>query len=84
MAGYVIWAKSPYYTDTTDGYAIGDGDPTEAVLPGALQPYPPPVAPPNDPPTQAPELPLAIAPVVLGMGMFALAFRVRRRRTNPG
>jgi hypothetical protein len=46
VAGYVIWVKSPYYTATTDGYAISDGDPVEAVLPQALQPYPNLPAPP--------------------------------------
>jgi len=40
MAGYVIWEKSPYYNTSTDAYAIPDGDPTESVLPSALQPYP--------------------------------------------
>lgn len=82
VAGYVIWVKSPFYTDTTDGYAIADGDPTEAVLPEALQPYPPPATQRTDPPAQAPEFPLAVAPVLLAVAVFALAFRVRRR-SNP-
>jgi len=36
LAGYVIWFKSPFYTPAMEQYAIGQGDPTEAVLADAL------------------------------------------------
>lgn len=32
LAGYVIWVKSPFYSDSTDGYDIADGDPVEPAL----------------------------------------------------
>ena len=32
LSGYVIWFKSPFYSPSTATYAIGEGDPTEAVL----------------------------------------------------
>ncbi len=54
VAGYVVWVKSPYYTDSTDGYAIADGDPAEGVLSEALQAYPKaPVSLPESPWTPA-------------------------------
>lgn len=37
-AGYLVWVKSPFYTPTTDLYAIGDGDPTEGAMLAALRP----------------------------------------------
>ncbi len=79
VAGYVIWVKSPYYTDTTDGYAIADGDPTEGVLSAALDPYPGPAAAP----AEMPEFPLVAAPVILAAAVFAGALWFRRHRTAP-
>jgi hypothetical protein len=32
VAGYIIWVKSPYYSPTSDVYAIGDNDPTENAM----------------------------------------------------
>jgi hypothetical protein len=36
LVGYVIWYKSPFYSPSIEPYAIGEGDPTEAVLADAL------------------------------------------------
>ncbi len=76
-AGYVIWVKSPFYTDSTDGYAIADGDPVEAVLKQyGLQAYPaPPAAMPEAPWTGAL---VAVAALVFG----AVTVRTRRRQTR--
>jgi hypothetical protein len=41
VVGYMIWFKSPYYAPSTDRYAIGDGEATEAALAQALQGIPP-------------------------------------------
>jgi mannan endo-1,4-beta-mannosidase len=74
VAGYVIWVKSPFYTATTDAYAISDGEPTESVLPQALSPYP------SGPPTAVPEAPYAIGLAVVCTGMFgSYALHARRR-----
>jgi hypothetical protein len=78
VAGYLIWVKSPYYTDATDGYAISDGDPTEAQLSTALQGYPPSGALPETPWTAG----LLIAAVVAIGGGTALVRR-RPHRTRP-
>jgi hypothetical protein len=32
ISGYLIWFKGPNYAATNDSYAIGDGDPTEAMM----------------------------------------------------
>jgi hypothetical protein len=32
VAGYLIWVKSPFYSPDNEGYAVGDGDPTETAL----------------------------------------------------
>lgn len=37
-AGYMVWVKSPFYTPSTEAYAIGDGDPAEQALHDALRP----------------------------------------------
>lgn len=72
VAGYLIWVKSPFYSDTTDGYAIGDGDPTEAVLPDALAAYP-------QPPANVPEAPWAAELVVVGAAVAGAYVLLRRR-----
>jgi hypothetical protein len=83
LAGYLIWVKSPFYTDSTDGYAIADGDPTEGVLSSALQPYP------AHPPTSVPETTwaagLMIAAVAsMGVGAMAIKRRNLRKDRNIG
>ena len=80
VAGYVIWVKSPFYTTTTDGYDIADGDPAAAVLKAARDPYPDPVGAP----AETPEFPLVAAPVITAAAVFAAAMWMRRRRTAPG
>jgi mannan endo-1,4-beta-mannosidase len=76
IAGYLIWVKSPYYTDTTDGYAIANGDPTEAVVQQyGLLPYP------SSPPPSVPEAPLAIGLVGVA-GAVLITFTRRRRRVR--
>lgn len=32
ISGFLIWFKDPQYSAVNDSYAVGDGDPTEAVL----------------------------------------------------
>jgi hypothetical protein len=32
ISGYLIWFKFPQYSAVNDSYAIGDGDPTEAMM----------------------------------------------------
>lgn len=75
VAGYLIWVKSPYYSATNNGYAIGDGDPTEATLMDFPQ-SPPPVLPESS-------SPLAL----IGSGTAAIiavgAVARHRRRTAP-
>jgi hypothetical protein len=81
VAGYIIWVKSPYYSDTTDGYAISDGDPVEGVLAQALQPYPSSAGPAAD---------LPEAPWTAGLALVALAtlgggaYWLNRRNTSAG
>jgi hypothetical protein len=79
VAGYLIWVKSPYYTATTDGYAISDGDPVESVLLQALQPYPNSPAPP----ATTPEVPWAAGLVVVAGLIFGAGVIVTRHRRRP-
>ena len=79
VAGYVIWVKSPFYSDTTDGYAIADGDPTEAVLQTDLDTP----ATLTAAPAQTPEFPLMAAPILVAGAVFGVAVWVRRRRAAP-
>ena len=50
ISGFLIWFKDPQYSAVNDSYAIGDGDPTEAMMagltlgPGAPATVPTPVA----------------------------------------
>jgi hypothetical protein len=70
VPGYVIWVKSPYYTATTNGYAIGDGDPTEMVMLGVL----------SSPGTNVPEAPWAAGLAAVALLVFAGGWIVIRRR----
>jgi hypothetical protein len=72
LVGYLVWFKSPYYAPSTDLLAIGDGDPTEAVVPLALMP---------GPTTAVPEVPW---PALLGGsgGILALGMLVLRSRRS--
>jgi hypothetical protein len=77
VAGYLIWFKSPYYSSSTDAYAISNGDPTEAVLPAALQ---------SAPPATVPETPWAAllagsAAAVMGLSLVVVGLRRRRQGT---
>jgi hypothetical protein len=70
VVGYVIWFKSPYYAPSTDHYAIGDGDPTEPVLAGAIQ---------ASPAAQVPEVPWpALLAVTSGLLLAAVVVFERR------
>lgn len=84
VAGYVIWVKSPYYDTSTEGYAIGTDDPTEAVLSQALQPYPS----ASSPPSAMPESPwtggLAICAVAVLGGSVLVGRRRRRASSSNG
>jgi mannan endo-1,4-beta-mannosidase len=81
IAGYVIWVKSPFYSATTDGYAISDNDPVEGVLSQALQPYP--KSP--GPPAATPEVPWAPGLVLLALALCGAGIVItQRRRPTPG
>jgi hypothetical protein len=80
VAGYLIWVKSPYYTASTDGYAIADGDPVEGVLPQALQPYPSAASP--GPPAATPEVPWAAGLAVVAILVFGGGTVLIRRRRH--
>jgi hypothetical protein len=81
VAGYIIWVKSPYYDPSTEGYAIGDSDPTEGVLATALDAYP------SGPPSSVPEAPwavlLAVSAIVVGGGAIVV-IGARSRRVKTG
>jgi hypothetical protein len=80
VAGYLIWFKSPYYSSSTDAFAISNGDPTESVLSYALQPTTP-------PPTAIPETPWAAVLGGSGAGVMGLSLVIigrRRRRRSAG
>jgi hypothetical protein len=34
LSGYLVWFKGPQFSAANDSYAIGDGDPTEAMMAG--------------------------------------------------
>jgi hypothetical protein len=72
IVGYLIWVKSPFYSSLNDGYAIGDGDPTEATL-TSFGAFPPPVLP---------EAPWAVALIVIGLAVAGLAVLRARTRTR--
>jgi mannan endo-1,4-beta-mannosidase len=72
VVGYVIWFKSPFYAPASDPFAIGDGDPTEAVLPAALTPTPT---------TAIPEARWPVLLLLPGMGLVAFVL-FRRRHPN--
>jgi hypothetical protein len=77
IVGYLIWVKSPFYSSKNDGYAISDGDPTEATL-TSFGASPPPVLP---------ETPWAAALVAIALavaGLTVLGARTRRRRRGIG
>jgi hypothetical protein len=76
VAGYVIWFDSPYYTDTTDGYSISDGDPTMAVLQQALQPYP------TGAPTATPEAPWTAGLPIIAVAVLGGGYVMLRRRSR--
>jgi hypothetical protein len=38
VVGYIIWVKSPYYTPSSDIYAIGDNDPTDQAMKTVIAP----------------------------------------------
>jgi hypothetical protein len=81
LSGYVIWVKSPYYSATTDAFAISDGDPTEQVLSQALQPYPA----ATNAPANVPESPWTVAlggMAIALLGGTAVWAARRRKRTN--
>jgi mannan endo-1,4-beta-mannosidase len=80
LVGYLIWFKSPYYSSSTDAYAIGNGDPTEAVLPAAMQATP--VA--TVPESRSPALLLggSAAVAMTLAGGFVVLRRRRRRRVH--
>jgi hypothetical protein len=73
--GYVIWFKSPFYTTADNNADIPDGDPTEAVLGGAL------VAAALQAPATTPEFVSPAAALVLaGLVVVAVTLTLTRRQ----
>jgi mannan endo-1,4-beta-mannosidase len=82
LSGYVIWFKSPFYTPQLDAYAIGEGDPTQAVLPDALIPSTSPLGvDAAEPPATIPEFPYAPAAPI---AVVAIAGATLLRRRHKG
>lgn len=80
LVGYAIWFKSPFYSPSTANYAIGDNDPTEPVLAGALITNAP-LAPASVVPEVSWPVLLAI-PALAGLAVIVV-LGWRRRRDAP-